>query len=87
MTISSQDLEVYAPGKIVITRSFLSTSKTRLIAEIFPRFDDAINYLLLEENTYYQVTLFFVIANRKIFDLIYYLDWTKPLITFNMVST
>jgi hypothetical protein len=44
MTISSQFLEVYAPGKIVITRSFLSTSKTRLIAEIFLNFDDEINY-------------------------------------------
>jgi serine/threonine protein kinase len=42
---------------------------------------------VVEENTYYQVKLFFVLSNRNIFDLIYSLDWTKPSITFNMVST
>jgi hypothetical protein len=43
MTITSQDLEAYAMGKIVITRSFLSTSKNRVIAEIYLGFDDIIN--------------------------------------------
>ncbi len=42
---------------------------------------------VVEENTYYQVNLYFVLSNRNIFDLIYSLDWTKPSITFNMVST
>jgi serine/threonine protein kinase len=42
---------------------------------------------VVEENTYYQVNLVFVLSNRNIFDLIYSLDWTKPSITFNMVST
>jgi hypothetical protein len=41
--ISSQDLEAYAMGKIVITRSFLSTSKKREIAEFFIGFEDVTN--------------------------------------------
>ena len=35
MTITPEDLAVYAPNKIVITRSFLSTSKQRHVAEFF----------------------------------------------------
>jgi hypothetical protein len=43
MNITSQDLEAYAMGKIVITRSFLSTSKKREVAEFYLGFDDVIN--------------------------------------------
>jgi hypothetical protein len=35
MVITAEDLEAYAMGKIVITRSFLSTSKNRKTAEVF----------------------------------------------------
>ena len=40
MTITSQDLEAYAMGKIVITRSFLSSSKKREVAEFYLGFKD-----------------------------------------------
>lgn len=43
MNITSEDLEAYAMGKIVITRSFLSTSKNRDLAELYLGFDDTIN--------------------------------------------
>jgi hypothetical protein len=43
MIITSQDLEAYAMGKIVITRSFLSTSKNRAVAEFYLGFGDTIN--------------------------------------------
>jgi len=44
MTITSQDLEAYAMGKIVITRSFLSTSKKREVAEFYLGFNDIISH-------------------------------------------
>ena len=43
MTITSQDLQPYAMGKIITTRSFLSTSKNRTVAEIYIGFKDIIN--------------------------------------------
>ena len=43
MNITVQDLEVYKPGKIIITRAFLSTSADRSIAEIFLDYADEIN--------------------------------------------
>ena len=43
MKITSQDLEAYEMGKIVITRSFLSTSKKREVAEFYLGFDDITN--------------------------------------------
>ena len=43
MTITAQDLDVYAPGKIVITRSFLSTSKNRHTAAFYLGFEDIVN--------------------------------------------
>ena len=43
MNITLQDLEAYAMGKIIITRSFLSTSKNRHTAEFFLGFDDISN--------------------------------------------
>jgi hypothetical protein len=44
MNITSQDLKAYEMGKIVITRSFLSTSKNREMAEFFLGFGDIINH-------------------------------------------
>lgn len=44
MIITSQDLKAYEMKKVVITRSFLSTSKARDVAELFLGFTDTINY-------------------------------------------
>ena len=43
MVINSEDLEAYAMGKIIITRSFLSTSKNREIAEVFLGFENRVD--------------------------------------------
>ncbi|CAF0936956.1 unnamed protein product [Adineta ricciae] len=41
MNVYEQDLKEYAENKIVITRSFLSTSKKRSVAEIYLGFEDS----------------------------------------------
>lgn len=43
MSITVQDLEVYQTGKIIITRSFLSTSMDRKTTELFLNYEDEIN--------------------------------------------
>ena len=43
MNITTQDLKAYEMGKIVITRSFLSTSKIRAVAEFYLGFGDIVN--------------------------------------------
>ncbi len=43
MTITTEDLKAYEMGKIVITRSFLSTSKNRATAEFYLGFNDIVN--------------------------------------------
>jgi hypothetical protein len=40
MNITPDDLKEYEKGKIVMTRSFLSTSKSQDVAEIFIKYDD-----------------------------------------------
>lgn len=44
MTVTPEDLAVYAPSKIVITRSFLSTSKQRPVAEFYLGLTDIIKF-------------------------------------------